>query len=341
MVVLFGAGATRAALERRSPPPPLDGDFFEIATQIRGRGTPRLAKRVSKDVHDLHDKVIGVGLEQYYRDIETRMELSRFAKTANRPKDWNTRRENLEELIRRVLIQTTCEMNEGSARVNPSKIHKAILAKLKRGDALITYNYDTLIEESMPQDESLWTPREGYGIDVTGITHEWSKKWFLNRNISSRTKARVRLHKLHGSLNWRLNQINKVVIKKRPYVVKSRNGSPNFEEAAFLPPGWHKRIDRRPYNIIWRNARLELEKCKSVVIIGYSLPDTDLIARAIFLEVARVRKARKNFIKELHIADTSESTRNRIIELFIPALGSEGTVFRYGSAKELAERWEE
>jgi hypothetical protein len=201
------------------------------------------------------------------------------------------------------------------------------------------YNYDALIEESMPQRESLWTPRGGYGIDVTGITHEWSKRWFSSRGISPRTKARVKLHKLHGSLNWRLNQINKVIIKKRPYVVKSRNGSPNFEEAAFLPPGWHKRVDRRPYNLIWRNARLDLERCKTVVIIGYSLPDTDLIARALFLEVARLRKARKNFIKELHIADTSEATRNRIIDLFIPALGSEGTVFRYSSAKELSDRW--
>ncbi|HML08333.1 MAG TPA: SIR2 family protein [Xanthobacteraceae bacterium] len=339
LVILFGAGATRAALEGRSPPPPLDGDFFEIAAQIRGRGTPRLAKRVSKDVHDLHDKVVGIGLEQYYRDIETRLELSRFAKSANRPKDWNTRRKNLEELIRRVLIQTTCEMDRGSTRVEPSRIHRAILAKLKRGDALITYNYDTLIEESMPENDSLWTPRDGYGIPVSGITHEWSKKWFSIRKIPLRTKARIKLYKLHGSVNWRLNQINKIVIKKRPYVVKSRSGSPNFEEAAFLPPGWHKRIDRRPYNIIWRNARLELEKCKSVVIIGYSLPDTDLIARALFLEVARLRKARKNFVKELHIADTSESTRNRIIDLFIPALGPEGIVFRYGSAKELAERW--
>ena len=129
------------------------------------------------------------------------------------------------------------------------------------------------------------------------------------------------------------------MIKKRPYVVKDRQGYPNFEEAAFLPPGLHKRVDHRPYNIIWHRARLELEKCQSAVIIGYSLPDTDLIARALFLEVARLRKARKNFLKELHIADTSEMTRNRIIDLFMPALGSTGTIFRYGSAKELADRW--
>ena len=71
MAVLFGAGATRAALERRSPHLLWTVIFFEIANQIRGRGTPWLAKKVSKDVHALHDKVVGIGLEQYYRDIET------------------------------------------------------------------------------------------------------------------------------------------------------------------------------------------------------------------------------------------------------------------------------
>ena len=145
--------------------------------------------------------------------------------------------------------------------------------------------------------------------------------------------------KLHGSINWRLNQTSKVVLKKRPYVVKARKGKPSFEEVAALPPGWHKRVDRKPYNALWRGARLKLEKCKSLVIFGYSLPETDLIARALFLEVVRLRKARKNFIKELHVVDKSEATRKRLIELFIPALGSEGIVFRYESARDMQTRW--
>jgi hypothetical protein len=339
MVVLFGAGATRAAFEKRQPPPPLDLDFFEIAGQLRRRGTGRLAKRVAKDVHSLHDRVTGVGLEQYYRDIETRQELSRFAKSANRPKDWQVRKQNLDELIRRALIQTTCEMEDGPARVRASVFHQAIIRKLKKGDALATFNYDTLIEESMPSSDSPWTPRGGYGIELTGVTHEWAKKWYASRKIPRETKSKTKLYKLHGSLNWRLNQINKVVLKNRPYVVRARNGNPNFEDVAILPPGWHKRVDKQPYSSIWRNARLDLEKCKTLVVVGYSLPDTDLIARALFLEVARLRKARRNFLKELHVVDISDTTRKRIVDLFIPALGVEGAVFRYANARELIEQW--
>jgi hypothetical protein len=56
--------------------------------------------------------------------------------------------------------------------------------------------------------------------------------------------------------------------------------------------------------------------------------------------MARRRGATRKFIKELHVADVSDATRGRIVELFLPALGPEGKVFRYCSAKELEDHWE-
>jgi hypothetical protein len=86
-------------------------DFFEIAGQIKGRGTPKLARSVLEDVWKLYGKASGIGLENYYRDIETRATIGSFATTANKPKDWPKRRKNLEELIRRVVIHTTCQLH--------------------------------------------------------------------------------------------------------------------------------------------------------------------------------------------------------------------------------------
>jgi len=336
--ILLGAGATRAAYQNAALPPPLDFDFFDIASQIAGRGTGVLARRVSKDVFELYNRVSGIGLEQYYRDIETRLELSNFARSANRPKDWEKRRRNLEELVRRVLIHTTCEIDEGPAKVKPSKIHQAIYSRLGASDTIGTFNYDTVIEESFP-NAKLWAPRGGYGIQATGVTHEWSSNWYEDRRLDGDEEASIEVLKLHGSINWNLNKATNVVIKQRPYFVRAQRGKPVFGKAAILPPGWHKRVDKNPYNKIWRLARLRLEKCKTLVIVGYSLPDTDLIARALFLEVARLRRARGNLLKELHVADVSEAVKKKIIEIFVPALGSEGTVFQYSSADDLAKRW--
>ena len=46
VAILFGAGATRGGLRTNILPPPLDADFFEIAGQMKGHGTPSLARKV-------------------------------------------------------------------------------------------------------------------------------------------------------------------------------------------------------------------------------------------------------------------------------------------------------
>jgi hypothetical protein len=138
VVFIFGAGASRGGLEKASgAPPPVDRDFFDIANQLVGHGTPKLAKKVLNDVWQLYRKTNGVGLETYYRDLETRAIIGEFAKTANQPKNWRKRQKDLEELIRRVYVHTTVE-DTHAAIVTPkkSKIHENILRNLKDGDTL-------------------------------------------------------------------------------------------------------------------------------------------------------------------------------------------------------------
>lgn len=335
LVILFGAGATRAGLSKITPAPPLDADFFDIAARITGRGTRRLARRVMVDVFAVYGRVSGIGLEQYYRDIETRGELGAFAKTRNKPRDWQLRKKNLEELVRRILIHTTCDLGGGPATPHASELHRRLLRPIKAGDTLVTFNYDTIIEEAVEAANAVWTPRTGYGVSATGVTLDWASRWFETRNIKKTSKATVQLLKLHGSINWVLYKSGAVRLKPRPYVVRSRR----FENIAILPPGWHKRVDRKPYSEIWQKARLKLENCAALAVVGYSLPDTDLLARALFSEVSRVRAARGHFLKELHVADISDTVKRRIVELFVPALGSKGMVFRYGDASELAQAW--
>jgi hypothetical protein len=65
VAIIFGAGASRGGLDKIEVPPPVDKDFFDIANQIVGHGTPALAKKVLNDVWHLYNKTNGVGLETY------------------------------------------------------------------------------------------------------------------------------------------------------------------------------------------------------------------------------------------------------------------------------------
>lgn len=120
-------------------------------------------------------------------------------------------------------------------------------------------------------------------------------------------------------------------------MVRTKNKKPAFDKVSILPPGWNKRIDKKPYHGFWRDARLRLEKCRTLIIIGYSLPETDLLAQALFAEVVRLRQARRRFLTQIHLADPSQVVKEKFINLFTPALGPAGLVFKYQGIREFAE----
>jgi hypothetical protein len=330
----MGAGATRGALQKNSVPPPLDADFFEIAGQINGHGTLRLARLVLNDVRSLYRKFLGVGLENYYRDIETRAKIGSITRSANRPKEWQRYQGDLEELIRRIIVHTTCKSKEGRLEPVRSRAHARILKMLKKHDTILTFNYDVLIEHSFGKD-SLWTPRDGYGTTVHGIRNEWCQRWFKQRDIGDDTRTEIKLLKLHGSVNWTLKN-GQIRLKDRPFVVRTREHRTVFEKVSILPPGLNKRIDVNPYRRLWKLARLRLERCKTLIIVGYSLPEADMLARALFAEVVRLRVVRDQYPRQLHLADPSASVKQRFVELFTPALDAQSRIFRYRDINEFS-----
>lgn len=182
--ILFGAGATRDAFAGRTFPPLVDRDFFEIAGQIEGRGTRAVARKVLKSVWELYGRTNNVGLEEYYREVETRARIGSFAKSQNQPRDWDRRKEDLEELIRRVYIHTTVDITQTPPRPLNSVVHRQLLKRLRRGDTIITFNYDLVIEESF-ETAKLWNPGDGFALKVAGISHEWPRQWLSARKSAA------------------------------------------------------------------------------------------------------------------------------------------------------------
>jgi hypothetical protein len=143
--------------------------------------------------------------------------------------------------------------------------------------------------------------------------------------------SKILLLKLHGSLGWDSYRNRALKLKDRPYYIRKNK----TESISVLPPGWNKRIEVNPYRIFWREARLKLENCESLMIIGYSLPETDLLAKSLFAEVIRHREARSRFLKELVIVDPDPQIVQKFFKMFAPCLGPAGRVFKFSKITDL------
>ena len=338
VVVLFGAGATRGALkEAADPPPPIDIDFFDIAAQIKPDKIHSLAIKVRNAVWKLYGQTHDIGLEYYFRDIDTRKEFQDFAKPGHNPYRWERDKNNLIELIRRIYIYTALN-HTGKLEPFCSNLHKHIIQLLKPNDSIITFNYDLLIEESFPNTR-FWKPHDGYGISVSGAGHKWCKDWIKSHHEGPLTnKSEILLLKLHGSINWeRYPGTNRIRMRHYPYKLYK---SPPRDKIAIMAPQWKKRVELYPYNEIWNKTVAALETCNSLIIIGYSLPETDLMAHALLQEAKRRRLSKpatkKKYLNQLHLADPNKSVRNRYINLFQPVLSPRASVMEYDSIEEFA-----
>ena len=71
------------------------------------------------------------------------------------------------------------------------------------------------------------------------------------------------------------------------------------------------------------------------MIVGYSLPETDLLARALFSEVVRMRAVRQAYLKQLVLVDPNSEVRAKLVRLFTPALGPQGRIVQFADIYDL------
>jgi hypothetical protein len=135
---------------------------------------------------------------------------------------------------------------------------------LGAGDAVITFNWDLLVEEALYD-----------------LNKEWEYKL---------TDGAISILKPHGSLDWFDSKEASIDRKsifplnekfKRIQVFK-RFRAPRIPTPAvpvILPPVINKKIVYEELQAIWRDAWLALRHASEIYVIGYSLPPEDLHAR--------------------------------------------------------------
>jgi hypothetical protein len=133
-----------------------------------------------------------------------------------------------------------------------------------RRDAIISFNYDTLIEEGLGR----WRIPFSYRFEKELPSfHTFAQ--CIQVSSSTRPDA-ISVLKLHGSVNWALDAENKRLSVFRTYEeVRNKNLSP-----LLVPPTWRK-DPAAQLSDVWDGAVSALRSATNVIIIGYSIPPTD------------------------------------------------------------------
>lgn len=203
----------------------------------------------------------------------------------------------------------------------PCPYHGALASALKPGDAVISFNYDLLMDCAMELNCPDWDFEAGYGFQASVAA---------GPKRSPRAPSKVTLLKPHGSFNW----VACMNCGGFYFLPPERNGvlfrwdsfgnffpePPGHRlERLIVPPSIKKDVHGKAMQQVWNKARQVLETASRVVIIGYSLPAADFLVKRLFY---RSLHCSRN-LRELELVDRNNdpSRPNPLMEKYRSMLG--------------------
>jgi hypothetical protein len=278
---VFGAGATRGAgfvdPDRNPCLPPLDADFYAQLQRISNNKHRQTVEKVIADTVELFGTNFQVTMETVFTTLEhtARMTETTGERREFRKKELDVKKERLKQAIAATLEESLCD---GGQQIGTEcEHHERLVYAMNPRDAIITFNYDCLIDETLKRcGNGKWNPRYGYGFELgKARTYLKGDKEWAPKTPSSKDHT-ISLYKLHGLLHFNVTGDN-VILKRRPYT--KQHGNLRF---TIIPPESNKRYDEGVFKRIWNHASRALYRTKHLIVIGYSFPTTDSHANALF-----------------------------------------------------------
>ena len=306
-VVVLGAGATRGASfvsKLRGTLPPLDSDFFTQAQRLSRNKPEKLVKDLIEGTVELFGENFSLTMEGFLTQVEHLSHIFEDYKLPGKPA-----RNRYQDLRTSFLQVLAAVLDEAVGRDQECVYHRRLVRRLTPRDTVLSFNYDWLMDSTLRNwGREKWNPRIAYGIPAYKDAN--CDYWACQSDgAATYPQESISLLKMHGSMNWfpisRERDHPKIRLRQRWW---HQNGRLSFE---IVPPEWNKAIRVGIYRGIWRAARRALRDSAALVFIGYSLPDADLPARALFMVDAGKGHTAPD-LKLLVIVNPDREARRRI-----------------------------
>lgn len=317
-LVILGAGASRGAnflSDSTGPRSPLDADFF---SELQRLPPTKESSKLLDFVRNEFGSSIGLSMEEFFSQVEY---TDRFHNELNVDPGPKIKRygKALDQFYRSLPMLFKSAVGDKQC-----DYHRRLAKLLYTDDVVMSFNYDCIIDKALIGAGRRWDPEKcSYGFRPTKGINAWRR---LEQGKSPQKS--IKLLKPHGSLNWKISSSGSVQLEKDPYSIETAKGR-------IVPPTWFKRLNEEPYASIWKEARLEIRKCRALIVIGYSVPQTDIFSRALFkAEIGS--KERKQKLDLLIVVNPDKEARRRFVELVHRGIESRTRILEFNSFQDLA-----
>jgi len=194
-------------------------------------------------------------------------------------------------------------------------------------DRVITFNYDTIIDKILLKRTI--SPKKIYFDNIS-----------LEKNQVARRKLDKKfpdplIIKMHGSINWRCetDYFNYIIGREKETIrgksdIWIDNNCPKPSDnisPLIIPPIPFKPItDISIFRFLWQRAYEYLYEAKNIIIIGYSCPETDTLARSMFTQF------KNNNVDTVTVVDPSAAILGSYRKMMKPCIRKD-TKWRYFS----------
>jgi hypothetical protein len=292
---VLGAGASRSVSYAGTTDilSPLDRDFFDLLQRLEPR------ERDEAAVGWVLERMLGLPFE-YRRSLERTFYTLHLRSYLRRKLSGADRTE--EEAVVSHFARALVALLRKAHGVRVCDNHRYLLEGLDRNDAVISFNYDLVVERAVRGDA------EARGAEFSPSIYR------LQPDILP-PPALAKILKLHGSVNWDLNGDQ---FRVRTTCWDDLDDTPGYRgysgEGTRFPiflPFWDKQVTRGPWLPLWKKAHQQLQRTNYIIVWGFSLPATDVKAR----ELLTISIPDGGTDKRLCVIDPSQSARDRWREL--------------------------
>lgn len=313
--IILGAGASRGAscFAGSWAQSPLDMDFFGQLDRLKNLEEGRILADLAEFARNEFGVSHSLLMEAFFTQLESLNEFYSELKIDRGPRIrlYKNHLDRFPEYLasvfralRSIASDLVCQH------------HEMLASSLRAGDAVISFNYDCIMDAALRDFAGKsWDASVGYGVTVSDGAERWhdhSGQGRVARNV-------ITLLKVHGSLNWdRTGSTGTIALREDPYEDGDR--APN----EVVPPVWNKRVSEDSvFANIWKAARNALRTGPILVVIGYSVPETDLLSQ-VLLRVA-TSESGKN-LTHLITVNPDPRAHRKLQDVLRKALTSKSTV---------------